>query len=60
MLPALGLGLAAAGPIAAAASGAVGGAVSGGLLGTLAGLGFWTGAPLRRNEVLVPISRIGR
>lgn len=40
-LPAVGLGLAAAGPIAAAASGAVGGTAGGGLVGAMGGLGFW-------------------
>lgn len=44
-LPAIGFGLAAAGPIAAAVGGAVAGAAGGGLLGTLACLGFWSTEP---------------
>ena len=60
VLPALGIGLAAAGPIAAAASAAVAGATGGGLLGTLAGMGFWTESPdlpgdLKRGGVLLAL-----
>lgn len=60
VLPALGIGLAAAGPVAAAASAAVAGATGGGLLGTLAGMGFWTESPdlpedLKRGGVLVGV-----
>lgn len=41
VLPAVGLGLAAAGPFAAGASGALGGTAGGGLVGAIGGLGFW-------------------
>lgn len=63
-LPAVGLGLAAAGPLAAAASGAVGGTTGGGVVGAVAGLGIWKERAelpeeLEKGRILVSVPATG-
>lgn len=60
VLPGVGLGLAAAGPLTAAASGAVGGTTGGGLVGAIGGLGIWKEradlpAELEKGRVLISV-----